>query len=257
MKPLTRHPHQNATLAALTVHICFICMHSMHDSDLARSRCAETCAKRTVLEFDTVAWLFGVFGLCTRSAASQGAGLCGTGRALTPIRAHCIMTLRPGASAFSIITAILSVIMVCKLFTVKVRLLRKLQAGAAAFVHSQGTSEPVPPEIWRNHVVAPRCVRHVYISAPVQVCDARGVQTLVQAVDEHFGDEAIVAVSCGLLRHLAKSDTAKKLFVEIDGLKHSATVLEAHKQSPHVCTQVCPPPPSQQPLCLACTRWRW
>ena len=91
-------------------------------------------------------------------------------------------------------------------------------------------------------MIAPRCVRCVYISAPVQVCDARGVQTLVQAVDDHFGDEAIVAVSCGLLRHLAKSDTAKKLFVEIDGLKHSATVLEAHKQSPRVCTQVCPPP---------------
>ena len=142
MKPLMRHPHQHATLAALTVHIRFICMHSMHDSDLARSRCAETCAKRTVLEFDTVAWLFGVFGLCTRSAASQGAGLCGTGRALTPIRAHCIMTLRPGASAFSIITAILSVIMVCKLFTVKLPVAQEAasrRSGFRAFTGHQRT----------------------------------------------------------------------------------------------------------------------
>lgn len=72
----------------------------------------------------------------------------------------------------------------------------------------------------------------------MQVCDARGVETLVRATDDHFGDEAIVATACGLLRHLAKSDTVKKLFVEIDGLKHASKVLEAHKQSVRVCTQV-------------------
>lgn len=77
----------------------------------------------------------------------------------------------------------------------------------------------------------------------MQVSDARGVETLVRATDDHFGDEAIVAAACGLLRHLAKSDTVKELFVEIGGLTHASKVLEAHKQSVRVCTQVRLPRP--------------
>ena len=70
------------------------------------------------------------------------------------------------------------------------------------------------------------------------MCDEGGVSLIMQAMDKHFEHAPTVAVTCGLLRQLAKSDSVKKLFVNIDGFKILTKALEAHKSSIKVCMQV-------------------
>lgn len=72
----------------------------------------------------------------------------------------------------------------------------------------------------------------------MQVCDEDGVNKVLSAMDKHFEHADMVASTCGLLRQLAKSDTVKKLFVSIDGFTTLEKLLEAHRESSNVCTQV-------------------
>eukprot|EP00892_Ulva_mutabilis_P010855 jgi/Ulvmu1/8141/UM040_0037.1 len=116
------------------------------------------------------------------------------------------------------------------------RMLALDRGAVPVFLHVMRRALTSPPELQASIAALQALCANDDVCK--QVCDARGVQTLVQAVDDHFGDESIVAAACGLLRHLAKSDTVKKLFVGIGGLQHATIVLEAHKQSPRVCTQV-------------------
>ena len=60
----------------------------------------------------------------------------------------------------------------------------------------------------------------------------------MEAMQKHFQHAKTVASTCGMLRQLAKSDDVKTLLVSIDGLDAIANVLEHHKQSSQVCTQV-------------------
>jgi hypothetical protein len=57
----------------------------------------------------------------------------------------------------------------------------------------------------------------------------------------------MVAATCGMLRQLAKSDSVKTLLVSIDGLDVLKCILETHKQSEPVCTQVL----SSRPVCTS------
>ena len=74
----------------------------------------------------------------------------------------------------------------------------------------------------------------------MQVCDEKGVQIVMAAMQRHSDSAKVVASTCGLLRQLAKSDGIKKLFVSLDGFDLMTATLEAHKQSAPVCTQVRP-----------------
>ena len=76
----------------------------------------------------------------------------------------------------------------------------------------------------------------------MQVCDANGVHTVLAAMDRHFEHADMVASTCGLLRQLAKSDSVKTLFVNIEGYKTLEKLLDAHKQSATVCMQARTPP---------------
>jgi hypothetical protein len=72
----------------------------------------------------------------------------------------------------------------------------------------------------------------------MQVCDQGGIQLVVQSIDGHFDDATVVAAACGLLRQLAKSDSVKVLLTEIGGFDMIIRVLDAHRDSARVCTQV-------------------
>jgi hypothetical protein len=72
----------------------------------------------------------------------------------------------------------------------------------------------------------------------VQVTEASGVQTILEALDRYFEAEVVVAGAAGLLRHLAKSDDVKILFVAIDGYCLARRLLDTHTQSARVVTQV-------------------
>lgn len=70
--------------------------------------------------------------------------------------------------------------------------------------------------------------------------DGGVVVTLVAAIRQHFQDKPVVATTCGVLRHLAKSDDIKKLLMGQDTLPVLTSVLDEHKGKAEVCTQVCP-----------------
>lgn len=72
----------------------------------------------------------------------------------------------------------------------------------------------------------------------MQVCDHKGVQIVLAAMEERSTHAPTVASTCGLLRQLAKSDDVKKLFMRLDGLHVLRRALQTHKQSARVCTQV-------------------
>ena len=80
---------------------------------------------------------------------------------------------------------------------------------------------------------------HASSFCDLQVNDGGIVITLVDAIRKHFQDKPVVATTCGLLRHLAKSDDIKKLLMGQDTLPVLTSVLDEHKGKAEVCAQVC------------------
>jgi hypothetical protein len=74
-------------------------------------------------------------------------------------------------------------------------------------------------------------------SAP-QVCEQGGIKLVIKCIDEHVDDVIIVAAACGLLRQLAKSDSVKVLLADSGGFDMLARILDTHRHSARVCTQV-------------------
>lgn len=70
------------------------------------------------------------------------------------------------------------------------------------------------------------------------MCDGDGVRLALDATERYFSDATVVTATAGLLRQLAKSDDVKVALVREGALVRIHAMLDAHKASSRVITQV-------------------